>query len=45
MGARAEDVVGLVERSKHIGWFPGDSHADFRRRTFSGIAQNFQPGS
>jgi hypothetical protein len=45
MGARAKDVVGLVERSKHIGWFPRDSHADFRRRTFSEISKNFQPGS
>lgn len=45
MRARDEDVVGLVERSKPIGWLPGDNHVDFRRRTFSGIAQNFQRGS
>ena len=45
MRARAEDAVGLVEQSKPIGWLPGDNHANFRRGTFSGIAQNFQPQS
>jgi hypothetical protein len=38
MRERDEDAIGLVERSKPIGWLPGNNHAYFRRRTFSGIA-------
>jgi hypothetical protein len=45
MGARGEDVGGLVGQSITKIWLPGDSHADFRRRAFNKIAQKFHPES
>jgi hypothetical protein len=44
MGARDEDVGGLVGQSRTKRWLPRDNHADFRRRAFNIIAQNFHPG-